>query len=57
MVMVDLFFVGHVRFQAFVEVMRTHAGIDDGYDDQDDGEYGESRQLLPHRPVRFFPSW
>lgn len=56
MVVVGLF-VGYVRLQAFVEVMCTHAGIDDSYDDQDDGENGESCQLLPHRSVGYSSSW
>ena len=39
-------FAADVRLQAFVEIARTHTGINDGRHDQNNSEGGESRQLL-----------
>ena len=46
-----------VRLQAFVEVVRTYAGIDDCCDNQNNGENSEGCQLFPRWSISLLPSY
>lgn len=45
-----------IWLQTFVEVVGAYAGIDDGRNEQDNGENSEGGQLLPRRSVGLLPS-